>query len=104
VDLKKAAKGNPDTVPSGTYVTLTVKDSGCGMDGETLSRVFEPFFTTKAPSQGTGLGLSTVHDIVKQSGGFIHVESEVGKGTQFRVYLPRIVTTSGPAAQSNGIT
>jgi CheY-like chemotaxis protein len=75
--------------PGQAYVELIVTDTGLGMSAETMRRIFEPLFTTKSSTQGTGLGLSIVHGIVRSHGGFIHVESKLGKGSQFHVFLPK---------------
>lgn len=96
---KKPLEKGSDTMPPGQWVTLAVSDTGHGIPKDIISRIFEPFFTTKEVGSGTGLGLATVYGIIRQTGGYLDVESKVGKGTTFTIYLPRL--SEGEAEQAD---
>ena len=76
-------------MPAADYVRIDISDTGTGIPADIVDKIFEPFFSTKEVGKGTGLGLSTVYGIVKQTGGFVYVDSEPGEGTSFRIFLPR---------------
>jgi signal transduction histidine kinase len=88
---EKIANGRHDP---GVYVLLEVSDTGCGMDAATRDRLFEPFFTTKPSGKGSGIGLAVVYRVVERCGGFLQVDSEPGRGTRMRVFLPRVAAES----------
>jgi CheY-like chemotaxis protein/anti-sigma regulatory factor (Ser/Thr protein kinase) len=107
--LDRAKKVRTGEIPAGEYVRVSVKDSGHGIAPEVIDRIFEPFFTTKPAGRGTGLGLALVHSVVMEHQGFIDVESELGRGTTFIVWIPRAiglddapVIAQGPAPQGQG--
>ena len=100
VELGSAVAQDQGPIKPGPYVMLGITDTGVGISAETLPHIFEPFYTTKESGRGTGLGLSTVYGIVKQSGGHISVNSELGKGTTFKVYLPRVQDSAASAQKT----
>ena len=104
VTLRAADADTLPEVPAGDYVRLSVSDTGSGIDAATKAKVFEPFFTTKGPGKGTGLGLAVVFGVVKQCGGHVHVTTELGRGTTFALYFPRVLEAIAPAPPSEPAT
>jgi two-component system, cell cycle sensor histidine kinase and response regulator CckA len=98
VDAAENERSPHPGMPSGDYVLVEVADNGTGIAPEIIDKIFDPFFTTKEVNKGTGLGLSTVYGIIKQTGGFIYVASEIGKGTTFRIFIPRHLPSADEAA------
>ena len=102
VNEDRPATRGIDDLPPGDYVSIAVIDNGLGMSDEVKAHLFEPFFTTKGEGTGSGLGLATSYGIIRQSGGRIHVESEVGKGTRVQIYLPKVLAPAQPAYKKPG--
>jgi CheY-like chemotaxis protein len=103
-DRRKApARGAGDLRDHGDYVVLRVRDTGHGMNKDTLAKIFDPFFTTKPHGEGTGLGLPTVYGLVQQHGGFLHVESTLGEGTTIDVFLPRVAADGSRSLRPDAI-
>jgi len=94
VEFDETIRAQSAQASPGSFVCLSVSDNGCGIPAENLTRIFEPFFTTKEAGKGTGLGLATLFGIVQQHHGWVNVYSEVGHGTTFRIYLPRLASVS----------
>ncbi len=101
--LENAHLSEYNYVPSGEYLLITVSDNGIGMNADTRKKIFEPFFTTKSDGKGTGLGLATVYGIVKQNQGFINIDSEIGKGTTFKIFWP-FKKTKGPVQKEDEVS
>jgi two-component system cell cycle sensor histidine kinase/response regulator CckA len=102
VSAQECARFNTKGMPAADYVLVEVTDTGVGIPGNIVSKIFEPFFSTKEVGKGTGLGLSTVYGIIKQTGGFVYVDSVEHEGTAFRIFLPRHVASAADIATEQG--